>query len=417
MNWLGPLAAREFRLLFLGRPVSFFGNALAPIALAFAVLELTGSKSDLGLVLAARTLPQVLFLLVGGVWADRLPRHRVMVGSSLLSGASQGVLALLLITHEAELWHLVALSAANGSASAFFFPASSGVIPQTVEPALLQQANALLRLALNATWIGGAAVGGLFVAGFGPGWAVALDAATFGLGAIFIGLMRLPSGLRMESSTMLTELREGWQEFRSRRWLWTVVVQFSLVNAALTSALAVLGPVVAKEELGGAAAWGAVLTCESVGLLLGGLLLLRTRPERLLLVGSLGVFLAAFPLVLLAFPAPLVAIAGGAVLAGIGIETFSVLWDTSMQQNVPQAKLSRVYSYDALGSFVLIPLAQAIIGPIAEAAGTRETLFGAAALVVAATLGVLLVPDVRELRRREPAADYTGSVFSSATER
>jgi MFS family permease len=397
---LGPLAYREFRLLFLGRVVSFFGNALAPIALAFAVLDLTGSKSDLGLVLAARTLPQVLFLLLGGVWADRLPRHRVMVGSSLLSGASQGLLAALLISHTAELWHLLVLSAANGSASAFFFPASTGVIPQTVHPSLLQQANALLRLALNATWIGGAAVGGLLVAGFGPGWAVAADAVSFGLGAFFIGLMRLPPGLRMEGSTMLTELREGWEEFRSRRWLWVVVAQFSLVNAAQNGALHVLGPAVAKEHLGGAAPWGLILTCEAAGLLLGGLLLLRARPQRLLLAANLGVLVAALPLVLLGFPAPALAIAAGALVAGIGIEIFGVLWDTAMQQNVPQEKLSRVYSYDALGSFILIPVAQAVVGPIAEAFGTGGTLFGAATLVVGATLAALGVPDVRNLRRQ-----------------
>lgn len=407
MSWLGPLAAREFRLLFLGRVVSFFGNALAPIALAFAVLELTGSKSDLGLVLAARTLPQVVFLLLGGIWADRLPRHRVMVASSLLSGASQGLLALLLILHTAELWHLVALAAANGSASAFFFPASSGVIPQTVEPALLQQANALLRLALNASWIGGAAVGGLLVAAFGPGWAVAIDAATFALGALFIGLMRLPASLRMEGTTIITELREGWQEFRSRTWLWTLVAQFSLLNAALISALSVLGPVVAKEHLGGAAAWGAILTCESVGLLIGGMLMLRARPQRLLLVANLGVLLAGLPVFLLGFPASALVIAAGALIAGIGLETFSVLWDTAMQENVPQEKLSRVYSYDALGSFVLIPVAQALIGPIAEAFGTRATLFGASALVLAATIGVLGVRDVRNLRRKPAAAPAT----------
>jgi MFS family permease len=401
---LGPLVHREFRLLFLGRVVSFFGNALAPIALAFAVLDLTGSKSDLGLVLAARTLPQVVFLLLGGIWADRLPRHRVMVGSSLLSGASQGLLALLLISHTAELWHLIVLSAANGSASAFFFPASSGVIPQTVDPSLIQQANALLRLALNATWIGGAAVGGLFVAAFGPGWAVALDAISFALGALFIGLMRLPAGLRMEGSTMVTELREGWQEFRSRTWLWTLVAQFSLLNAALISAMSVLGPAVAKEHLGGAAAWGAILTCESGGLFVGGMLMLRARPQRLLLVANLGVLLAGLPVLLLAFPAPSFAIAVGALVAGIGLETFSVLWDTAMQENVPQEKLSRVYSYDALGSFALIPLAQALIGPIAESLGTRATLFGACALVTATTLGVLGVGDVRNLRRRTSAA-------------
>ncbi len=403
MSMLGPLNEREFRLLFLGRVVSFFGNAMAPIALAFAVLGLTGSKSDLGFVLAARTVPQVVFMLLGGVWADRLPRHQVMVASSLLSGASQGTLAVLLITHHTELWQLVALAAANGTSSAFFFPASAGVIPQTVDASLIQQANALLRLALNTSWIGGAAAGGFIVAGFGSGWAVAVDALSFALGAVFIAFMRIPA-TRLQGSRLLDDLRDGWQEFRSRTWLWTVVAQFSLVNAAQTGAFFVLGPAVAKQSLGGAAAWGAILTCTTVGFVLGGLLMLRIKPQRLLVVANLGVMLVAIPLALLGGPAPTAAIAAGALVAGVGIETFNVLWDTAMQQNVPQEKLSRVYSYDALGSFVLIPVAQAIAGPIAEAIGTRATLFGAACLVVVPTLAVLAVPDVRNLSRRAERA-------------
>ena len=377
---------------------------MAPIALAFAVLDLTDSRSDLGLVLAARTVPQVLFLLLGGVFADRLPRHRMMVLSSLLSGASQSLLAVLLIEHQAAIWQLVALAAANGTASAFFFPASSGILPQVVDPLQIQQANALLRLSLNAVWIGGAATGGAVVAAFGPGWAVAADAASFFLGAFFIGLMRLPAGLRMEGSSLVRELREGWDAFRSRTWLWVAVAQLSIVNAAQISAFNVLGPAVAKSDLGGAAAWGAIVTCETAGLLLGGLVMLRSRPRRLLLVGNLGFLLVVLPLVLLAFPAPTAAIAAGTVIAGLGIETFSVMWDTSMQQNVPQETLSRVYAYDALGSFALIPVAQASIGPVSEAIGTRATLLGAAALVGLTTLAVLAVADVRNLRRREAPA-------------
>ena len=403
LSRLGPLRGREFRLLFLGRLVAFFGNAMASVALAFAVLELTGSKADVGFVLAARTLPQVVFLLVGGIWADRLPRHHVMVASDLASAASQAAVAALLLTGEAELWHLVVLAAVNGSASAFFFPASSGIVPQTVEPEQIQQANALLRLGLNLSWIGGAASAGLLVEATSAGWAIAVDSASFAVGAGIIALMRLPRGLKMQGSSMLAELREGWGEFRSRTWLWVVVVQFSFVNSAQTAALFVLGPAVARDELGGAGAWGAILTCQTVGLILGGLVMLRLRPQRLLLAGNTGILVIALPLVLLAFPAPVAAIALGALVAGIGIEIFSVMWDTSMQQNIPQERLSRVYSYDALGSYALIPAAQAAIGPIAEGVGTRETLLAAAALVFAATLAVFAVPDVRNLRRRAAA--------------
>jgi MFS family permease len=398
---LGPLAGPQFRLLFLGRTVSFFGNAMATVALAFAVLEVTGSKSDLGLVIAARSLPQVAFILVGGVWADRLPRHAVMVAANALSGATQTALAVLLITHHAHLPELFALTAANGTSSAFFFPASSGVIPQTVDASMIQQANVLLRLALNVTYIAGAAAAGFVVQGFGPGWAIAVDAASFYLAAAVILPMRLPSGLRLEGSSLLADLREGWQEFRSRTWLWAIVVQFSLVNAAEGGSLNVLGPVVSKEHLGGAKAWGTILTCQSAGLLVGGLAMLRARPQRLLLVASFAVFAMTFPLVLLGIPAPLAAIAAGALAAGLGTEIFGVLWDTSMQQQLPAEKLSRVYSYDALGSWILLPLAFAVVGPVADAIGERATLFGAAALVVAATLAVLAIPDVRNLRRRD----------------
>jgi MFS family permease len=397
---VSPLREREFRLLFLGRAVSTIGNAIAPIALAFAILELTGSKSDLGFVLAARTVPQVIFLLFGGVIADRLPRHRVMVVSSLVSGAGQGVLALLVLTGSAHLWHIVALAAVNGTSTAFFFPANTGIVPQTVPPSLLQQANALLRLALNATSIGGAALGGVFVAATNPGWAILIDGVTFALGAVFIGAMRIPAGLRMEGSTVLTELREGWGEFWSRTWLWVIVLQFSLVNAAQTGALNVLGPVVARDRLGGAAAFGAIVSAEALGLLASGFFMLRFRPGRILLVATLGVLALPLPIIGLAVPLPVVAIAALAFIAGFGVEIFGVLWDTAMQQQIPQEKLSRVSAYDLVGSFVLIPIGLAVAAPVADAVGTREALIGAAALAFVATLPVFLSRDVRTLRRR-----------------
>lgn len=322
-----------------------------------------------------------------------------MVASSLLSGATQGAVALLLLTGSAEVWHLAVLAASNGTASAFFFPASQGVIPQTVPAGILQQANALLRLALNTSFIAGAAIGGLLVATVGPGWAIAIDAATFAVGALFIGLMKLPAGLRMEAASFLADLAVGWREFRSRTWLWVIVLQFSFIGAAVTGSFSVLGPVVAKEELGGAGSWGLILAAQSAGLFAGGLLALRFRPARMLFVATLAILLAGPELVALGIPLPVLAIAGFSFLAGVGIETFGVLWDTTMQQEIPADKLSRVYSYDALGSFVLIPVGQALAGPVAEVAGTRATLFGAAALVTVATLAVLLVPDVRSLKR------------------
>ena len=401
MSRFGPLARREFRLLFLARGISFFGSAMAPVAIAFAVLDLTGSASDLGLVLAARVLPQILFLLVGGVWADRLPRQLVMLASDLLTGSAQVACAFLLLTDRAEIWHLIVLQAIGGSAFAFFFPASTGLVPQTVEAPLLQQANAILRLALNTGAIAGAALGGLLVAAVGSGWALAFDAATFFASAAFLARMRLTRGQRLETPNFLRELREGWHEFSSRTWLWVIVLGFSVLNAVETGAFNVLGPVVAKEELGGASAYGAIFAAEAIGLVVGGALMLRYRPSRPLFVGCAAMFLMPPVLVLLALGAPLPLILAAALAMGLGIEIFSVMWETALQQHVPEHALSRVSSYDVLGSIVVIPLGQLAAGPIAEAIGVDEALYGAAAIVTVSTIAMVLTPDVRRLRRVE----------------
>jgi MFS family permease len=397
---LAPLREREFRLLFAGRAVSLLGSAIAPVALAFAVLGLTGSKTDLGIILAARQVPLIVFILVGGIWADRLPRNHVMVAADLVSALSQATVATLLITGKAEIWHLVALAAVNGCSSAFFFPASQGVIPQTVPPQLLQAANALLRLGINGSLIGGAAVAGFLVAAFGSGTALAVDAATYFLGAVFIALMRLPASLKMEAQHFLRELGEGWREFRMRTWLWVIVIQFSLVNAVESGGLNVLGPAVAEDELGGARDFGLILTAQAIGLVVGGVVGLRYRPKHMLLVATGAILLMPIVLVVLGFPAPLPILLAAAFLAGIGIETFGILWDTTMQQEIPPAALSRVYSYDLLGSVAFVPIGLAVAGPVADLIGVREALWGGAAIVFLATLPVFAVRDVRNLQRR-----------------
>lgn len=396
----GPFGERNFRLYFLGRTTSFVGNAFANVALAFAVLDLTGSKADLGFVLAARSIPQILFLLVGGIWADRFPRHRVMVVSNLASGVSQGAIAALLLSGQAQVWQLAALAAVNGLTSAFFFPAALGIVPQTVPQRMLQSANALLSVGNNASWMAGAALGGLVVGFTSPGIGIAVDAGCFFLAALFLAMIELPATLRMEASNFLAELKVGWREFTSRTWLWVIVLQFGFVNAVEMGAQGVLGPAIAKEHLGGATAWGLIITASTLGSVAGGLILLRLRPRRLLLAATLG-YLLTIPFLLgLAVPLPLVGLILLGALAGIGLETFGVLWETTFQQEIPQEKLSRVSSYDALGSFALIPLGLAIVGPAAELFGTREALLGAAAISLTATLAVLFVHDVRTIERR-----------------
>jgi MFS family permease len=396
---LAPLRERDFRYLFSGRLTSLMGSAIAPVALAFAVLDLTGSPTSLGIVLAARTIPTVLFLLVGGVLADRLPRQLVMVGANLVSGGAQGAVALLLLLGVAEVWHLVLLEIVAGASSAFFFPAAQGIVPQTVPPRVLQEANVLLRMSMSSTSIVGAAAGGVLVAAIGSGWALAFDAATYLVAALLLARIAIPRSARIEASNALAELRDGWREFSARTWLWTIVVAFGFMNAAHAGSSNVLGPTIARDSLGGAAAWGFILSAEAAGLVAGGLLMLWLRPQRILLVGCAAMILLLPGLLLLSVAAPVLLIAAAYLLAGIGLEIFGVFWDMSLQQNIPQEKLSRVYSYDALGSFVLIPLGLVAAGPLAAAIGIEETLWLAGGVIALGTLGMLMVPDVRTLRR------------------
>jgi predicted MFS family arabinose efflux permease len=375
---------------------------MAPVALAFAVLDLGGSAADLGFVLALAILPQVFFLLVGGVIADRMPRHLVMVGSNLVAGVAQAVAAYLLISGKAEIWQLAVIALVRAIASSFFFPAQQGIVPQTVPADDLQSANALLRLALNATNIGGAALGGLLVAAAGPGWAIGLDALTYLVAAAILLPMKMRAPERTGQTSFVHELGEGWREFRTRTWIWVVVLGFAFANAAESSAFNILGPIIAKESFGGARVWGLVLASIGVGLVIGGLTALRIRPERPLFVGVVAITLLFPPLVLLAIEAPWPVIAASTLLAGIGIELFSVFWDTSLQAHVPNEVLSRVSAWDAIGSLVLIPAAYAVVGPLADAIGIDETLWLCAGIVFLAITAQLLSRQVRELPRLPP---------------
>jgi MFS family permease len=398
----GPLAQREFRLLFTGQLVSLLGTAVAPIALAFGVLDLTGSESDLGFVLAASWVPQLVLILLGGVLADRLPRHLVMVGSNVVSGAAQGAIAFLFLSGNARIWHLLALQAVRGAAVAFFLPASQGLVPETVPRCLLQPANVLLGMSRNGTTILGAALGGALVAASSPGWALAFDAGTYLVSAVVLSGMRLPArAATLRPPNVLRELSEGWSEFVSRRWLWTGVLAAGIGNLAWVGGSSVYGPIVAKLSLGGAAAWGAVSASEGAGLLLGGVLLLRYRPRRPLFAGIAALATTALPLIFLASLRSTPVIAAGFLVSGAALELFNASWATVLQQHVPLEKLSRVSSYDALGSFVFIPLGLTVAGPVAAAIGLTHALWAAAAVVAASLLAALAVRDVRELPRKD----------------
>lgn len=407
MTPLGALAERNFRLLFLARTASLLGSAIAPVALAFAVLdELGGSASDLGLVLTAATVPQIVFLLVGGVWADRLPRNLVLVATDLTMFGAQAAVAVLLLTDSAELWHLAVTQAVRGFAQAFFFPASTGLVPQTVSDARLQEANALLRLSQSSLGVLGAAAGGVLVAAFGSAYAIAFDALTFLASALLLTGIHLPRDATVPVRNFVRELKEGWDEFWSRTWLWVIVLAAMVNNAVAQGAFAVLGPVVADDALGGAKAWGAILAAFAAGFVVSGLVMLRWRPDRPLVVACAALLLFSPTLALLAVEANVLAIAAAAFFAGFGLEVFGVLWDTAMQQHVPRDRLSRVSAYDYLGSFVAIPIGLSIVGPLADRFGRTETLIGAALVITTTVVLQFLVRDIRTMRRleTEPAA-------------
>jgi MFS family permease len=274
----GALRERQFRLLFTAHAISAVGDFLVPVALAFAVLDLTGSASDLGFVLTARLVPLVLFMLAGGVWADRLPRQQLMIWSHLGRLVSQGVLGLLIVGGHARIWQLVVLQAVHGTATAFFRPASSGIVPQTVSPARLHQANGLMWGAIGIAGFAGPAIAGVVVATAGAGWAILGDAATFALGAYLLARLRLPPLERAPRESFVHELAAGWREVVSRRWLWTSIASFAVFQLAVIAAFSVLGPVVAKRSLGGASAWATLAAAFGIGSIVGNLVALHLVP-------------------------------------------------------------------------------------------------------------------------------------------
>ena len=396
---LAVLRQRDFRLLFCGQAVSLFGDRMVNVALAFAVLELGHSASEVGLVLACRTLPLVLCLLAGGVVADRVSRRAVMVSADLVRLGSQGVLAALLIGGAADVWSIALLAAVTGAATGFFNPASTGLLPDVVALDDLQPANGLRATAAAIGEIGGPITAGLLVASAGAGWALAIDAATFAVSAAFLARLRVPPRPDRARTSYLADLRAGWGEFRSRRWVWSVVAAVAVGNM-LWGAWSALGPVVADRELGGAAAWGTVLAVMGAGALLGGVVAVRIRPRRPLVLFALGGVTFALPLGLLAAGAHAGLLAAGAFLAGVALMLGNAVWEATLQRHIPPEALSRVSAYDWFGSLAFYPLGLAVWAPVADAAGTGTALWVACALQVAVTLALLAVPEVRRLGLR-----------------
>jgi MFS family permease len=372
------------------------GDRMVTIALAFAVLGLGGSASEVGVVLACRALPLVATLLIGGVVADRVSRRAVMVAADLSRVATQGLLGALLILGHPPIWSLAVLAGLTGAATGFFNPAATGLLPAVVPPEQLQPANGLRATAMSGGEILGPAIAGVLIATVGPGWAIAIDAVSFAVSAAFLAQLRLPRRIAREASSFVHDLRTGWVEFRSRSWVWSLVLAASLGNL-LWGAVNVLGPVVAKRELGGAAVWGTVMATMGIGALAGSIVAIRARPHRPLVVGVLALVLFALPPALLAAGAPTALLAVGTFLAGGGMMLGISLYESTFQRNIPPDVLSRVSSYDWLGSVALQPVGLAIWGPIAVAIGIDEALWLAAILLFLSVLGPLAIREVRTM--------------------
>ena len=371
--------------------------------------ELTGSPSDVGLVLAAYTLPLIAFLLIGGVWADRLPRQRLMAATDVVRCLLHALLAALILTGAIEIWHMVVIGALFGTAQAFFQPAYTGLVPQTVPEQDLQAANALGWASLNLGELVGPALATLLVLGVGAGWAFALDAATFAFSAaLLIRLVPRTTAPAVQRQTVWHELVEGFDEVRSRAWVWVTLVVFCLSLLIAMAPFFVLGAAHAESEYGGKAVFGWLVALFGAGALCGSLAATRLRPRRPMIWAYL--VITAWPLMmaLFALGAPVAAVGAMAFAGGAGVSLFQVWWLTALAEHIPARALSRVTAWDWAGSLGLLPLGYLLAGPAADALGTQEVLVaGATGSVLLLLLG--LVPrETRTLTWAWSGADDDG---------
>jgi predicted MFS family arabinose efflux permease len=393
------LGIRDFRLLFAERVLAPTSFAFSMVGVSFAVLDATGgSTAKLSYVLAAQIAPSLVFLLLGGVFADRVAPQKMIIVGNLMMAAGEGTFGILVLTGRPALWQMIGLEAITGIGMAIFYPASSALLPRVVPEGLLQEASAVSRLAMNGGQMGGAVLAGFVVAAIKPGWALAI-CGTGLLGTVPLMLsVRVTARDRTHQPGMLSELREGWSEFRSHTWLWVIVAQFAVVLAAWYGSFSVLGPVVARAHLGGPAAWGTITGSESLGLIAGGLISLRFSPRRpMRFVVLSGASIAISPLAL-AMLWPLPAICAASFALGTSMEIMMVQWTVALARNIQAEKLARVSSYDAFGSIMAMPVGAVLAGPIAAWAGVSVTQYGAAALIVAASALALIPRDIRSLR-------------------
>ncbi|MFL6159301.1 MAG: MFS transporter [Marmoricola sp.] len=394
------LRHRNFRMLAFGAGISSLGSSITPVALAFAVLDLGGSATQLGLVVASFALAEVVTTLFGGVLGDRLPRQLMMQGSAAGAAVTQALIAASLIGGWSSITLLGVVGAVNGVLGALSGPSSSALTPQTVPPDELSSAVALRRVLQNGANTLGYALGGVLVASVGSGWAIGVDAGTFAVAAICYHFIDVPrvvgTGVR---EPIFAEMRAGAAEVFRHTWLWLLIGQALLYHLFYGGAASVLGPIVVKGAVG-EAAWGLALGALMGGFMIGSLINLRWRPRRGLLIGTLCLSLTAcFPLAM-AVSDQLWVILVGAALHGFGLEVFDQNWEISIVQNIPEDKLSRVFSFDVVGSFVARPVGLALTGPVAAVVGYHRWLLVVAAVMGASSLLALTSKDIRHLQRR-----------------
>ena len=390
---------KGFAKLALARFISNCGNGITPIAMSFGVLGLPGgSASQLSLVLGSQMIPLLLFMLFGGVVGDRYKRNKIVGGSDIIGSLFVLVSASSFIFGFVSIPLLCVMGALFGFLNALWWPAFSGVLPEIVPKGELQRANSVIGLLSNFGYTAGALVGGMLVAFAGSGWALFCDSLSFFVAGVLVWSIDLPRILRSDDGTMFQQLKVGWREFISRRWVVSVVIAFTFINLAYESTLGVLGPLATKESGHGAREWSLVLAVSTVGMILTGLALLRIPLKKPLVYGIAPMLFMATWIFSISLSTTIIIPIIISFFAGVAIEVFYVAWSTSMQNNIPEEAYSRVISYDALGSYALAPLGLIFIGPIAERIGTDNALYILSALVLFATVTALSVREVRLVR-------------------
>ncbi|MGW6841331.1 MFS transporter [Streptomyces sp. NPDC054958] len=395
---LSVMRHKPFTLFLLARLISMSGTAMAPVALAFAVFGFDSSPASLAIVLAANTAPQFVLLLVGGVIADRFSRRRVIVFGNVVPAVTQGCVALLVATGTATTGRIALFAALAGCASALTQPAMNSLLPQLVGPGELQQANALMRLPGNVIRILAPAVGGALVAFFGPELTLGWDAASFAVAAVLCSRLDVSGPVRTTAS-VLRDFKDGWKEFSRLSWVWTYTLSGTVVVALWLGGYQLLGPVMAGNSHLGAPSWGIVQGAFAGGLLLGGIVSLKWKPSRIMVVCVCANLPLALPFLALAWGAPLVVLAGAAAMAGIGLDIAIVCWNAAVQEQLPSEVLGRVSSFSAAGELMSVPLGYLVVGAAATSLGTESVLLWSAVLMTLASLVLLLAPSVRAVRR------------------